>query len=293
MADTLTTNISASYAAMVERTIAQMPQSAPMLSLARKLIVPKGSNSAQIPRVSSVSSVQTPSEGEELSTTSRFTLASNTISPTFRAIYVRIHVRAINYSQDDLVRLVSDEMALSQGQDIDTDLTGEFANWHTDNDVGATGEQLTLARLREARRVLQSVKRSKGGPPRGDVVTVLSPVVAEHVLEDIGASGVGSGSNWIPAGISERMIRRFHVSEIPLMGTAVFVDGYMSTDGSGDYICSMFGSEALVWACSMDWQMSVFEEAEWPGVTLRSLADYNAGIAGFAHHGCQITADGG
>lgn len=292
MADTLSTNISASYAAMVERTIAQMPQSAPMLSLARKLIVPKGSNSAQIPRVSSVSTVQRPSEGSELSTTSRFTLSSTSISPTFRAIYVRIHVRAINYSQQDLVRLVSDEMALSQGQDIDTDLTGEFANWHTDNDIGATGEKLTLAKLREARRVLQSVKRSKGGPPRGDVVTVLSPVVAEHVLEDLGATGVGSNSSWIPAGISERLIRRFHVSEIPLMGTAVFVDGYMAHDGDGDYICSMFGTEALVWACSMDWEMSIFEEAEWPGVTLRSMADYDTGIAGFSHHGCQITADG-
>ncbi|MCY3567442.1 MAG: hypothetical protein OXH38_02350 [Chloroflexi bacterium] len=293
MADTLSTNISASYAAMVERTIAQMPQSAPMLSLARKLIVPKGSGSAQIPRVSSVSTVQTPAENAELSTTSRFTLASTTISPTFRAIYVRIHVRAINYSQEDLVRLVSDEMALSQGQDIDTDLTGEFANWHTDNDIGATGEKLTVAKLREARRVLQSVKRAKGGPPRGDIVTVLSPVVAEHVLEDLGASGVGSNSSWIPAGISERMIRRFHVSEIPLMGTAVFVDGYMAADAAGDYICSMFGTETLVWACSMDWEMSVFEEAEWPGVTLRSMADYDTGIAGFSHHGCQITADGG
>ena len=293
MADTLSANISSSYTAMIERTIAQMPQTAPMLSLARKLIVPKGSNSAQIPRVASVSTVQTPNESSELSTTSRFTLASNTISPTFRAIQVRIHVRALNYSQDDLIRLVSDEMALSQGQDIDTDLTGEFANWHTDNDIGATGETLTLAKLRTARRVLQTVPRSKGGPPRGDIVTVLSPVVAEHLLEDLGAGGVGSGSNWIPAGISEQLIRRFHVSEIPLMGTAVFVDGYMGVDGSGDYICSMFGTEALVWACSMEWDMRVFEEAEWPGVTLRSLADYNAGIAGFQHHGCQITADGG
>lgn len=293
MADTLTANISASYGAMVERTIAQMPQSAPMLSLARKLIVPKGANSAQIPRVSSVSSVQTPQEGDELSTTSRFTLASNTISPTLRAIYVRVHIRAINYSKEDLVKLISDEMALSQGQDIDTDLTGEFANWHTDNDVGASGEKLTLGKLREARRILQSVVRKNGGPPRGDIVTVVSPIVAEHLLEDIGASGVGSGSNWIPAGISEQVLRRFHISEIPLMGTAVFVDGYMAADGSGDYICSMYGTEALVWACSMDWQMSIHNEAEWPGLTLRSLADYQAGIAGFSHHGSQITADGG
>ena len=55
----------------------------------------------------------------------------------------------------------------------------------------------------------------------------------------------------------------------------------------------MFGTEALVWACSMDWQMKLFDEAEWPGVTIRSLADYEAGIAGFDHHGCQITADAG
>ena len=94
MADTLSTNISASYGPMIERTIAQMPQTAPMLSLARKLIVPKGSNSAQIPRVSSVSTVQTPDEGTELSTRSRFTLTNNTIAPTFRAIHVRIHTRA-------------------------------------------------------------------------------------------------------------------------------------------------------------------------------------------------------
>ena len=293
MADTLSTHISASFGEMIERTVAQMPQSAPMLSLARKLIVPKGSSTAQIPRVSSVSTVQTPNESDELSTTSRFTLSSNTIAPVFRVIQVRVHIRAINYSQEDLVRLVSDEMALTQGQDIDTDLTGEFGNWHTDNDVGATGKKLTLAKLREARRVLQSVARSKGGPPRGDIVTVLSPVVAEHVLEDLGASGVGSGSNWIPAGISEQLIRRFHISEIPMMGTAVFVDGYMAADGAGDYICSMFGTDALVWACSMDWKMQVFEAAEWPGVTLRAMADYDAGIAGSAHHGCQITADGG
>lgn len=292
MADTLSTHVSAAYSEIVERTIAQMPQSAPMLSLARKVVIPKGSNKAELPRVSSVSAVQTPAETDELSTHSRFALTSQTITPTFRAIQVRIHVRAMNYSRDDLVRLVANEMALSQGQDIDTDLLGEFGNWHSDNDVGTTNTDLTLSELREARRILQSVARSKGGPPRGDVVTVLAPLVAEQVLTDLGARGVGSGSQYIPYGVSEQLIRRFHVSEIPLMGASVFVDGYMAADGAGDYICSMFGREALVWACSMDWQMEIFNEAEWPGVTLRSMADYDAGIGGYPHHGCQITADG-
>lgn len=293
MPDTLSTHIEASSDEIIERTIAQMPQSAPMLSLARKVMIPKGSNRAELPRVTSVSAVQTPAEGEELTTRSRFTLSSETITPTFRAIQVRLHVRAINYSHDDLVRLVAAEMALSQGQDIDTDLLGEFANWHADNDVGTTNTSLTIAELRKARRILQSVPRAKGGPPRGDVVTVLAPLVAEQVLTELGASGVGGGSQYIPLGVSEQMIRRFHVSEIPLMGASVFVDGYMATDGSGDYICSMFGRDTLVWACSMEWEISIFEESEWPGKIIRSVADYEAGIGGYKHHGCQITADGG
>ena len=293
MADTLSTNVEASYSEIIERTIAQMPQSAPMLSLARKVIIPKGHNEAKIPRISSVSSVQTPSEGSELSTYSRFTLTSATITPSFRAIQVRVHIRAQNYSREDLVRLISSEIALSQGQDIDTDLTGEFANWHTDNDLGTTNVDLTIATLRTARRTLQSVARSKGGPPRGDIVVVLAPIPAEDVVTDLGARGVVSAANpWIPHGLSEQLIRRFMISEIPLMGASVFVDGYMPQDGSGDFICSMFGRDALAWACSMDWTLQVFSEATWPGVILRSLADYDAGIAGYPHHGCQITADG-
>lgn len=293
MADTLSSNVEASYSEIIERTIAQMPQSAPMLSLARKVIIPKGHNEAKIPRISSVSTVQTPSEGSELSTFSRFTLTSATITPSFRAIQVRVHIRAQNYAREDLVRLISSEIALSQGQDIDTDLTGEFGNWHTENDIGTSNTDLTIAALRTARRTLQSVPRSKGGPPRGDIVAVLAPIPAEDVVTDLGARGVAaSGSPWIPHGLSEQLIRRFMISEIPLMGASVFVDGYMSQDGSGDYICSMFGREALAWACSLDWTLQVFSEANWPGVILRSLADYDAGIAGYPHHGCQITADG-
>lgn len=293
MADTLSSNVEASYSEIIERTIAQMPQSAPMLSLARKVIIPKGHNEAKIPRISSVSTVQTPSEGSELSTFSRFTLTSATITPSFRAIQVRVHIRAQNYAREDLVRLISSEIALSQGQDIDTDLTGEFANWHTENDIGTSNTDLTIAALRTARRTLQSVPRAKGGPPRGDIVAVLAPIPAEDVVTDLGARGVAaSGSPWIPHGLSEQLIRRFMISEIPLMGASVFVDGYMTQDGSGDYICSMFGRDALAWACSLDWTLQVFSEANWPGVILRSLADYDAGIAGYPHHGCQITADG-
>ena len=293
MPDTLSTNVEASYSEIIERTIAQMPQSAPMLSLARKVIIPQGHHEASIPRISSVSTVQTPTEGASLSTYSRFNLTSTTISPTFRVIQVRLHVRAQNYSRENLVKLISSEIALAQGQDIDTDLTGEFANWHTDNDIGTTNVDLTIASLRTARRTLQSVARPQGGPPRGEIVAVLAPIPAEDVVTDLGARGVASGASpWIPQGLSEQLIRRFMISEIPLMGASVFVDGYMPQDGSGDYICSMFGRDALAWACSMNWTMQVFSEASWPGVILRSMADYESGLAGYPHHGCQITADG-
>ena len=290
MPDTLASHVAAATNELIERTIVQMPQSAPMLSLARKVMIPKGHNSAKFPRVTSVSTVQTPSDGASLSTTSRFQLGSASITPTYRAIYVKVSDRALNYSGDDLIRLISEEMALTQAQDIDTDLTGEFANWASANDVGATDTDLTLDVLREARRKLQSVPRSAGGPPRGDVVTVLAPIVAEDVMKNLAVTG--SASARVPAGLSEELIRRFHVSEIPLMGSAVFVDGYMAEDGASDYICSMFSRDALSWACSMDWRIEVFSEASFPGSIVRATADYDSGITGYPRHGCQITADG-
>jgi hypothetical protein len=293
MADTLTTNIAESVTEIVTATIALMPQKAPMINLCTRKAIPKGYDRIEIPRVNSTSTVQTPTEGDELVLSSQFDLTSTTIQPTHRALMVRVHERATYFSKDDVIGLVSEELAQSQAQDIDTDLTAEFANFGTGNDVGTTNTNLVFSVLRQARRLLLSTTRANGGPAPGPLFCVVSPMCEEDLFTDLGAQGVvSSTAPWIPNGMSEDIILNYAIPQNQLVGVQMFRDGYMTIDGSGDFINAMYSKQALHLAMSKDWDMKTFEVPNWIGVIIRSVADYNSGVGAYTLWGSQITGDG-
>ena len=293
MADTLTANIAESVTEMVAATLALMPQQAPMLGLVEKITISKGHDRVELPRVNSTSTVQLPTEGDELVTSSQFDLTSTTIQPTHRALMVRLHERATYFSKDNLIALVSQELSQTQAQDIDTDLTAEFANFGSGNDVGTTNTDVTLAVLREARRRLRANTRANGGPVNEMIRCVIAPIPEENLFTNLGVQGVvGSTSPWIPEGWSQEMMATYHIPQNQLLGVSMFWDGYMTEDGSGDFICGMFGSKALQFAISKDWDMKTFEVPDWIGPIIRCVADYNSGVGRYPLHGAQITADG-
>ena len=293
MADTLTANIAESVTEIVTATIALMPQKAPMINLVTKKNIPKGYDRLEIPRVNSTSSVQTPTEGDELVNSSQFDLTSTTIQPTHRALMVRVHERATYFSKDDVIKLVSEELSQTQAQDIDTDLSAEFANFATGNDVGTTNTDITLAVLRQARRLLLANTRANGGPAPAPIYCVLAPIPEENLFTNLGVQGVvASTAPWIPTGMSEEMIQNYHIPQGQLLGVQMFRDGYMTEDGSSDFICGMFSKQALWLAIAKDWDMKTFEVPNWIGVIIRCVADYNSGVGAYPLWGSQITADG-
>ena len=293
MPDTLTTNLAEVIQPLIAATYAQMPQEAPMMNLVTRINGTKGHDRVQIPRVNSTSSVMTPTEGDELVTASQFDLTSTTIQPTLRALMVRLSERVTYFSRDDVVSMVSKELAQTQAQDIDTDLTAEFANFATANDVGTTNTDLTLAVLRQARQLLYSTTRANGGPAPAPIFFVMHPVVEENLFTNLGLQGVvGSTSPWIPAGISEEIIQNYHVPQNLLVGVTMFRDGYMTENGSADHICGMFSKQALHLFMSKDWDMRTFEVPNWIGPVIRCVADYNSGVGAYTTWGAQITADG-
>ena len=293
MADTLTTNIAETVQEMIAATLALMPQQAPMLGLVEKITISKGHDRVELPRVNSTSNVQLPTEGDELTASSQFDLTSTTIQPTHRALMVRLHERATYFSRDNLISLVSTELSQTQAQDIDTDLTAEFANFGSGNDQGTTNTDLTLAVLRTSRRVLRANTRANGGPVNDMIRCVISPLVEENLFTNLGVQGVvGSTAPWIPDGWSQEMMSTYHIPQGQLLGVSMFWDGYMTEDGSSDFICGMFSPKALQFAISKDWDMKTFEVPNWIGPILRSVADYNSGVGRYPLHGVQITADG-
>lgn len=264
-----------------------------MMNLVVRKTIPKGHNSLLIPRVNSTSTVTRPTEGDELVSSSQFSLTSTTISPVVRAIMVRISERATYFSRDDIVAYVAEEMAQSQAQDIDTDLTADFASFGSTNNVGTTNTDLTLAVLRSARQLLYANTRANGGPAPAPVFVVMHPVVEENLFTNLGLQGVvGSTAPWIMNGLSEELIQNYYIPQGQLLGVQMFRDGYMTQNGSGDFICGMFSSQALWLAVSKDWDMKTFEVPNWIGPVIRSVADYASGVGAYPNWGSAITADG-
>ena len=291
MADTLSANLAEVTQEIIASTIAIMPQQAPMLNLVTRLTIPKGHDRIEIPRDNATFSVTLPTEGDEIVNSSQYDLTSTTIQPTLRAIMIRVSGRAEYFSRDDVVAAVSRTLARAQGKDIDTDLTAEFANFAAGNDVGTTNTNLTLAVLAQAKLNLLKVADTAGGSPNPPYYCVLAPIPEFDVFTNLGLSG-SLGSNYIPSGLSEDVIRNYGIPQNRIVGVEFFRDNYMTEDGSADFICGMFSKEAMHFAVSKDWDMKTFDVPNWIGPVIRSVADYNSGIGAFTAWGVQITADG-
>ena len=291
MPDTLAANIAENYTELVVATMALLPQEAPMINLVERITITKGHGTVELPRVNSTFTVQTPTEGDELVSSSQFALTSTTITPTLRAIRIRVSGRAEYFSSEDTMAMVSKELARAQAQDIDTDLTAEFANFGAGNNVGTTNVDLDFDIIQTARRLLVANTAANGGPAPQPIYFVLSPLVEEDLFADLGSIGL-LGSNYIPTGLTQDIMINYHIPQNRIAGVQMFRDGYMTEDGSSDFICGLFSKIALQLAMSKNWDVKVFDESSWIGPVIRSVADYNAGVGRYPLHGSEVTADG-
>jgi hypothetical protein len=294
MPDTLFTNVSATAQSAIQRCQALMPQHAPMINLVSKAPIEKGHQQADLPSVGSTSTVQLPTEGDEIAHADTFVINVTSITPAIRAIKYRISKRAERFSKEQLIQLIGDEMAQSQGQNIDELLLTLFASFNAANDVGTTNVDVVFANLRTARRLLKENLRANGGPAKPPIFAVLGPVAEENFLTNLGAQGVvSSTSPWIPAGMSQDIMQQYAIPGGNLLGgVGIFWDGYIVDNGSGDQIGGMFSKSALYYTVSQEWEHNVFNESEWIGVILRADADYGAGVGPFNRWGSRLICDG-
>lgn len=289
--DTLAANLAETTQEIIAATVALMPQHSVMLNTVERMSISKGHDRIEIPRVNATFDVMTPTEGDEIVLSQAFDLTSTTIQPTQRAILLRVSERSTYFSRDNVITLVSGELAYTQAEDIDTDLLAELANFNSANDVGTTNTDLKFSVLRKARRLLQANTHANGGPAPGPWYCVVAPIPEEDLMIDLGAQGVvASTAPWIPEGMSADMIMSYQLPS--LVGLKILVDGNMTENGSSDFICGMYSKQALQFAVSKDWDMKTFEVPNYVGTIIRSVADYNSGVGKFDRWGCTITADG-
>lgn len=294
MPDTLFDNVSATSQAMLQRAEALMPQEAPCMNLVTRVPIRPGFYQADLPYATSVATVQTPTEGDEIVFGDTFTFDFVSITPGIKVIKYKISKRAERFSQEQLVSFVGSEISRAQAQNIDELIVAQFPNFHTDNDVGTTNTDILFSVLSQARNNLRKVAVLNGGPAPLPIACVLGPTPQLNLMTDLGAQGVVSGAApWIEPGMSADIMKQFAIPGGDLLGGVSIVwDGYMTENSASDFICAMFAKKAIGHAVSQEWNSEVFRESDWLGVILRADADYGVGMGPFSHWGCQITADG-
>lgn len=300
MADTLAAQIDESTQEIIDAAMLMMPQYSPTMNLVTQLRIPKGKKEAELPFVNSFPTVQTPTEGDEVTVTSQFDLSSVTITPEERVIKVRITKRAERFTQEQLIAIISDWLGKAQAINTEEDLIAEFQNFHTDNDLGSDTTDLVLSLLRTSKRLLDSVITSNGGPAPQPISCVIAPIAGEDLLTNIGLQGVvGSTAPWIPAGLSEDLVRQYALqggSTFQLVGTGVFISSALAADSfgaaAGGRAAAMFSKKALYHCVSEDWNLETFKESEWLGVILRTYADFDSGVGPYSRWGAFLLTDG-
>lgn len=303
MADTLSANVAESTTEIITATIELIPHKAVCPNLVVRKTIPKGFDRVEIPRVNSTSSVTQPTEGDELVVTSQFDLTSTTIQPTRRTIMVRVTDRTTQFSKDDIIAMISEEMAQTEAVDMDQDIMAEFANLtafsaSTTGIGGGTTVNLVLGDLRRARSILKNNSRANGGAAPGRLYGVIGAPQEEDLMVDLGALGLSvlttANMTANPAnmsGIPETIIREYGLPSI-VMGLNLFVDPNLPEDTNGDVTIGIFSEKALYLAVSKEWDLKTFEVPNWDGVILRAIADYNTGVGGYPNWGGSILVDG-
>lgn len=301
MPDSLSAQIAESTQEIIETTQLMMPQFSPSMNLVTRIDIPKGNNSAELPAVNSVPTVLTPTEGDEITQRSQFDLTSTTINPVERAIMVRVSKRAERFSKDDVIAVVSEWLARQQAINVEQDIVSQFQNFNSANDLGGDTTDLPLSTIRTGMRLLKEVTYANGGPAPDPISGVFAPVAGEDLMTDIGVQGVvGSTNPWIPAGLSEEVIRNFGLiaasQQMMLLGGMIFISSALEADSygaaSGGRAGALFSKKALYTAISQDWDLETFSESEWLGPILRVYADFDTGVGPYDRWGCFILTDG-
>ncbi len=301
MPDTLAANIAESEQEIIETTQLLLPTFSPSMNLVMRKTIEKGHATVDLPAVSTVPSVQNPTEGEEVTVTYQYDLTAVTLTPVERSITVRVSKRAERQSGEDLIANISETLAVAQANDIEEDIISQFQNFNSANDLGGNTTDLTLATLRTMMRLLKQNTIANGGPAPGPISCVISPVAGENLMTDIGVVGTpGSVSPWIPAGISEEQIKQFGLiaasMQLMLIGSMVYISGAIVDDSfgaaSGGNAAGMFAKKALWLAMAQDWDLETFTESEWLGPILRVYADFDTGVGPRDRWGGFILTDG-
>jgi len=256
--------------------------------------IPRGSDRIRIPFQDSTFVVQAHTDGDEVSTSQRFTIDTIDLTTTELVIPARLTDRALRFSTVDIAAMAGEELAKAKAERIEADLLSTLNDTGT-VDLGAAGANTNLGHVRDARALLYNVARSQGGPAKTPIALVINPIQEAHLLTDIGVAA--ASTTFVRPLQDPTLVTAAYGIEGymgNLLGIPVYRSGYIDTTVQGvttpDH-GGMFSKHAIHLGISKDWDLKFFEEDSWIGIIMRAHCDYGFRVGAFPQWVVQFDTD--
>jgi len=272
---------------------ALMPEFQSLEKLATRIEIPRGHDRVRVPYQNSIFAAQSYVDDDEITVSQRFSLDTLELSIAMLQISYRISERATRLSYVDLGAMAGDELARARTERLEADLLQTLEGAGLSNEGTLT---FLVTDVRNALRDVLNVARDPdGGPARRPLFGVISPGAEFEMYGDIGISSAsGTFTRTLQSGgkIEDILLGSGPAIEgnyaFDLLGVSWFRTGYLAQTTAGVVVADnngfLFSKRALLLGVSKDWDLKTYDESKYPGLIVRSMADYGKRLGPFTKH---------
>ena len=237
--------------------------SAPVFNLVEHMTLSDGDKSITVPKVGQMTATGL-TDGIDMTDSEDIGMTTTSLTTAEVGLKVILTDKLVRQENEDVMKMVGRQMGDAVARKKDTDLIALFTAFNGGTTLGVAGATLSLQNLSAC---IAFAKANKFPSP---VVIVQHPNAIFDVA--LTSAAIPSANNPMPRGFSEDLLRDFY--KFVVNQVAVFEDGNITADGSGDGIGAIFSNQAAVYVESKGFGTERQRDASLRATELVVVLDY-------------------
>lgn len=211
---------------------------APLLQLIEKFTLTSGEKSVTVPKVAQMTALDL-ADGIDLAGGSDIGMTSTSLTTAEIGLKVILTDMLVRQENEDVFKIVGRQMGEAIARKKDEDIIALFTGF-SGTALGGSGVGLEMGNFLD---MVATAKDSKFPAP---VYLVQNPIVTMQLAASLwgyAQQAGGTGASALPVGLNAKLLADYF--EFKIGQVAVFQDGNITIDGSGDFTGCIFSREAM------------------------------------------------
>lgn len=276
-----TSNLSDMSAIVIASAIANVEPAGPAASLVHRVEIGKGQKQVNLP-IWGRMSASALTEGVDMVSPTQVSVTVRNLTATEHGILSFVSNRLIRQNNENVLSTVGLMQGNAVGRLRESDVTGLFDGFS--KSIPGAGNVLTNRILAGIVSYLRTDNDTSFGPAPSRPQFVLHPEQIRQLVEEStgmqalaggsASSSAGAPAQYIPAGMSEDIIREYYRGSERRFGASIWESGVISRDGSDDAKGAAFAELALSLAMAQEVEANDDEDISLRGVEIATVAEW-------------------